>query len=170
MEWMLIFFNMRECFLVTFFLFETDLFLFQTELFWGWKRARIADDKRTMVSVVPPLHSAVSWGYCNNCGFLQGPEWRNSRQKMEAVARGWKTVVEVGSHSCGRNASSVLLEMHCCLQLVLAGCSQGSLWPKQPVVTIRNVYFIKVGLNTGILIDLTVWNGEAKEQVWKELS
>lgn len=63
---------------------------------------------------------------------------------MEAVAKGWKTVVEVGNHSCDRNASSVLLQMHGCLLLVLAGCSQGSLWSKQPVVTIRNIYYIKV--------------------------
>lgn len=59
--------------------------------------------------VVPPLRSAGSWGCCNSCGILQGPEWRNACwKKMEAVARGWKTVVEVGNHSCGRNVSSVL--------------------------------------------------------------
>lgn len=67
-------------------------------------------NKNVLVSIVLPLHSEVSWGYCNNHGIFQGPEWRTACwKKMKAVARGWKTVVEVGNHSCDRNASSVPL-------------------------------------------------------------
>lgn len=51
-------------------------------------------EKKTLVpSGPPPVHSAVSWGYCSRRGVLQGPEWRTA----------WW--MEVGEEATGRRAA-----------------------------------------------------------------
>lgn len=110
-----------------------------------------------------PLHSAASLGYCNSCGILQDPEWRNACwKKLEAVAEGWKTVVEVGNHSCDTNALAELLWKCGCLPPGPAGCSQGSLWPKLPVGTRLKFFgttlYYHSGLNTNLFYQVCIWH------------
>lgn len=59
-----------------------------------------------VLSVLPPVHSAVSLGYCNRHGVPQVPELRTAWWREAVGEVTWKKAVgEAGTHSCGRNAS-----------------------------------------------------------------